>query len=121
MKYDSVHGMAHIVVLTQWLMRLQQGKALKDKVDVSHQKDVVLKVHIQEWIDEAFLIMAGIEAKLMKMKVMHDLRQGFDPDTKHSAERAKRIQWTIEKCVIDLHATQAQLDGLHAKITVLAQ
>ena len=48
-------------------------KALKEQVDVARQKEAVLKVHVQPWIDEAFHITANVEGKLKKMKVMHTL------------------------------------------------
>lgn len=89
MKYDSVRGTAQTVVLTQQLARLQQAKALKEQVDTVCQKEAVLKAHVQPWIDEAFLIMADIEGKLTLMKAMHDLRQGFEPDSEHSAKQAE--------------------------------
>lgn len=86
MQYDSVHGTTQIVVLTQQVTRLQQEKELKEKVDATCQKYLVLKSHVQPWIDEAFLITAGIDGKITQMKAMCDLRQGFDPDNEHSVE-----------------------------------
>jgi len=69
---------------------------LKEQVDAVRQKEAVLKAHVQPCIDEAFLITADIEGKLTHMKAMHDLRQGFDPDHEHSAERAEQIQRMAE-------------------------
>jgi len=40
MQYDSVHGMAWTVVLTQRLEKLQQAKELKEQVDATRQKVV---------------------------------------------------------------------------------
>ena len=50
-----------IVVLTQWLARMHQDKALKEQVDIARYKEAVLKVHIQPWIDEDLKITANIE------------------------------------------------------------
>lgn len=105
MQYDSVHRMEQIVVLTQWLARLQQAKALKEQVDVARQKEAVLKACVQPWIDEAFLITVDIKEKLAHMKAMQDLRQGFDLDSYHLAEQAEQIQRMAEQCVADLHTT----------------
>ena len=55
-------------------------------MDTVHQKEAVLKARIYPWINEAFLIKVDIEGKIVQMKVMHDLRQGFDPDNEHLAE-----------------------------------
>lgn len=66
-QYDNVRGTIQMVVLTQRLARFQEAKLLKEKVDAAHQKEAILKVHVQPWIDEAFLITAGIEKKLAQM------------------------------------------------------
>ena len=81
----------------------------------------VLKAHIKPWIDEAFLITIDIEGKFAQMKVMHALRQGFAPNSEHSAERVEHIQQTIKQCTADLRAAQVQLEGLRAKIAALAE
>lgn len=47
---------------------MQQEKGLKEQVDAAQHKEVVLKVHIQPWIDEAFIITGSIEAKLTQKK-----------------------------------------------------
>lgn len=46
MQYDSVHGIAQTVVLTQRLARLQQAKELKEQVDAARQKEAVLKARV---------------------------------------------------------------------------
>jgi len=68
-------------------------------------------------MDEAFLITTNIKGNLTQMKVMHALRQGFSLDGEHSAERVEQIQQTVEQCTADLRTSQAQLEGLRAKIT----
>ena len=61
--YDSVRGTTQIVVLTQQLARMQEAKALKEKVDIVRHKEAVLKARIHPWIDEAFMITKNIEGK----------------------------------------------------------
>jgi len=39
---------------------MQQAKALKEKVDTARHREAVLKVRIQPWIDEAFVITTTI-------------------------------------------------------------
>jgi len=63
-KYDEIKGTIQMVSLTQRLTRMQQAKALKEKVDAARHKEVVLKACIQPWIDEAFIIIAFIEANI---------------------------------------------------------
>jgi len=70
-------------------VKLQQVKVLKEQVDVAQQKEAVLKVRVQPWIDEAFYINADIKGKLVQMKVMHALRQGFSLESEHSVERVE--------------------------------
>jgi len=61
-------------------------------VDVSWQKEAVLKECIQPWIYEAFLITTNIEGKLTQMKEMHALRQGVSLDSETLAKRVEQIQ-----------------------------
>lgn len=93
------------------------GKGLKEKVDVAWQKEVALRVCVEHWIDEAFLIIVDIKEKLEWMKVMHDLRQGVSPYSETSAERVEQIQQTADQCAMDLKELKERLEGLHAKIT----
>lgn len=46
-QYDNIRGTAQTVVLTQQLERMQQAKALKEKVDTTRHKEAVLKERIQ--------------------------------------------------------------------------
>jgi len=98
------------------LAKLNQANPLKEQVDVARQKEVVLKMHVEPWIDEAFLITTDIEGKLAKMKVMHAISQGSAPHSENSAETVEKIQQMVEQYDADLRAAQAQLEGLHAKI-----
>ena len=43
---------------------MKEEKALKEQVDVAQHKKSVLKVHLQPWIDEAYLITTSIEGML---------------------------------------------------------
>ena len=64
-KYDGRKGTAPMMALTQRLVWMQQEKALKEQVDAVQHKEAVLRVYLQPWIDEAFIIIGSIEAKLM--------------------------------------------------------
>jgi len=46
---------------------MKKAQALKEQVDVARQKEVVLKAHIQPWLEEAFTATATIEGKLAQM------------------------------------------------------
>ena len=43
---------------------MQQARALKEQVDAARQKEALLKVCVQPWIDKAFTITVDIEGKL---------------------------------------------------------
>jgi len=64
-------------------------------VDVARQKEAILKVRIQLWIDEAFRITAYIKGKLTQMNVMHALREGPTPDSENSPERVEQNDKTM--------------------------
>ena len=66
-RYDDIKWITQTVALTQRLTWMQQEKALKEQVDVVRHKEVDLKARIQPWIDEAFVIIALIEANLAQM------------------------------------------------------
>ena len=85
-QYDSVKGTAQTVVLTQWLVRMQQAKALKDKVDTPRHKEVVLKEHVQPWIDTTFTITVNIEGNLIHIQGMHAQIQGSTLDIEVTEE-----------------------------------
>jgi len=55
------------VILTQWITKMQQARALKEQMDATRQKEALLKVCVQPWINEVFTIMANIEGKLAQM------------------------------------------------------
>ena len=44
------------------------GKSAQGAVDVARHKEVVLKVCVQPWIDEVFVITTSIEEKLVQMQ-----------------------------------------------------
>jgi len=56
-----------MVALTQRLAQMKWAKAFKEQVDTTQHKEAVLKARVQPWIDEAFVIIASIEAKLGQM------------------------------------------------------
>ncbi len=58
---------------------MREAETLKEQVDAARQKEALLKVRIQPWIDEAFTIMADIEGKLAQMQGLYVLRQAADP------------------------------------------
>lgn len=91
-QYDSVRGTAQTVVLTQRPTQMQHAKALKEQVDATRHKEVVLKARVQPWIDEAFAITAKIEGKLAHMQGMHVLMQRSTPDTEVSKKCMQQIQ-----------------------------
>lgn len=70
-----------MVALTQRFTWMQQAKALKEKVDVARHKEVVLKVHVQPWIDEAFIITTCIEEKFAQMQGTQEQIQGNSSPT----------------------------------------
>lgn len=43
---------------------MKEAQALKEQVDVACQKEAVLKVRIQPWLEEAFTVTATINGKL---------------------------------------------------------
>jgi len=49
---------------------MQQAKVLKEAVDIVWHKEKVLKVYVQPWIDETFIIIETIEGKLVEMQGM---------------------------------------------------
>ena len=53
---------------------MQQERALKEQVDVARQKEALLKVCIQPWINETFTITTYIEGKLAEMQGLYVLR-----------------------------------------------
>jgi len=46
---------------------MQEEKAFKEQVDISHHKEADLKACLQPWIDEAYEIIASIEGNLVKL------------------------------------------------------
>lgn len=70
-----------MVSLTQRLVRMQQEKSLKEKVDTLRHREAVLKVRVQPWIDEEFIIIASIEANFSHMQGMQEQMQGSSSDT----------------------------------------
>jgi len=47
---------------------MQQAKALKEQVDATRHKEVVLKAYLKPWIDEAYTITTSIEANLVQLR-----------------------------------------------------
>jgi len=66
--YDEVTGIVRTVALTQRLVKLQEAKALKEKVDATKNKEVVLKARLKPWLEKAYLIMASIKGKLATLQ-----------------------------------------------------
>jgi len=46
------------------------------------------------------------------MKVMHALRKGVALDSKSSAERVEKIEYTVDQCARDLREVKEWLEGL---------
>ena len=101
-QYDNIRGTAKIVVLTQWLARMQQAKAFKEQVDVACHKEAVLKVLVQPCFDEAFTIMMDIEGKLAQIQEMHAQMQHSTPKTEGSEARMQQVQQAIAQCTANI-------------------
>jgi len=65
--YDNVRGTSQMITLTQHLTGMNEVEAVKEQVDVAHQKEAMLKARIQPWLKEAFLVTAKIGEKLTQM------------------------------------------------------
>lgn len=65
-------------------------------MDVTRQKEALLKARIQPWIDEAFTITTEIEGKLAQMQEMYALRQIVDPHKEALEECMQQVQQTVE-------------------------
>lgn len=115
-QYDNIKGTMKMVALTQRLAQMQQTKALKEQVDVSRHKEVVLNACVQPWFDEAFVIIVTIEGQLEKMQGTQEQIQGRSSDTVVSEQCLQQIQQATAGCDADLAVFQAELEGLHVKI-----
>lgn len=49
-------------------MKLHEAKQLKKHVDVVLHKEVVLKARLKPWLDEAYMVIASIEGKLVTLQ-----------------------------------------------------
>jgi len=100
---------------------MKQAKVLKKKLDAAQHKEVVLKVRVQPWIDEAFIFTTSIEAKLTQMQGMQEQVQGSSSATTVSEQCIQEVQQAAMQCTPNLAAGQAELGGLRAKIYALTE
>ena len=90
-------------------------------MDATRHKETVLKVCLQPWIDEAYVITAFIEEKLAQMQGLYVLRQTTEPHKEATEEPMQQVQQTAERCIADLLAVREQLEGFSAKIATPAE
>lgn len=81
--YDTARGAAQTVAITQQLAKIKEAQVLKAQVDAVRQHEVVLKEHIQPWLDETFSVSTTIEGNLAHMKVVYDTEQATASDREH--------------------------------------
>jgi len=76
---------------------MRGAQALKAEVDVTHQKEAMLKERIQPWLEEAFTVTTKIEGKLAQMHSVYALSQRIAPDNEGSEIRAQWVKQTAKE------------------------
>jgi len=64
-RYDEVKATMRTFAINQRLAKLQETKALKEKVDAAQHMETLLKARLKPWLDEACVLMITTEGKLV--------------------------------------------------------
>lgn len=102
--------------MSQRLAKPEEAKVLKEQVDAAQRKEAVLKVHLNPWLDEAYLIITSIEGRLASLQETQQKLQAdsVEPATEQLVEELKQ---PATQCTAEVAVVQLQLEGLHAKIS----
>lgn len=60
-----------MIAITQRLAKIQEARDMKIQADVARQKEAVIKVRLQPWLDEEFMVSTTIECKVAHMQAKY--------------------------------------------------
>ena len=108
--------MVRTVTIKQWLVKLQEAKALKEQVEIAQCKEAVLKAKLGTWQEETYVLTASIERKLASLQVTQQKIQA--DSTKLATEQlVEQVKQAVTHYTAEVAVIQVELGSLHDKIS----
>lgn len=119
-QYDEARVMTLIDAISHRLAKMHKEKKLLQQVEVAQQKEAVLKAKFRPWLDEAQVIIAAIEEKLVGLqRTQQKVKEhSAGPVTK---QLVKKLKQAATQITTEVEVAQVKLGGLHTKISMTTQ
>lgn len=119
--YDQLWGTAQTVAIPQRLAKMREVQDMKIQAEVVRQKEVVVKVHIQPWLDEAFAVSTTIEHKVVHINAECAKMETAEIGAEILVPQVEHMQHMTEEFTASTSNARKLLTDLRAKMDAPAQ